>query len=74
MSFYVDSERVPVIMILHAPCLSGSDADPHVHVVVMPRRVSRMGWVGPAVDLGSDAAEVRARQARMAHRDTHMSS
>lgn len=73
-SFYVDSERVPVIMVLHAPYLSGSDADPHVHVLVMPRRASRMGWVGPALDLGSDAAEVRARQAWMAYRDTHMAS
>lgn len=74
-SYYAyGSLSVPVISILHAPHLAGSDADAHVHLIILPRRVSRMGWMGPMRDLGGDAAECAARRSWAAFRDAAKSS
>lgn len=47
---------LPVIAILHAPYLAGSDAPGHVHGLVFPARLSRFGWSGSdravATDIG----------------------
>lgn len=51
----------PVVLVLHAPYLAGSEADGHVHGLILPRRVSRFGWLGVERDLGSDASALKAR-------------
>jgi hypothetical protein len=63
-SYYCDDDeiRAPVILILHAPHLAGSSAEGHVHGLVLPRRLSRYGWMGMVRDLGSDAAALEARE------------
>jgi hypothetical protein len=59
-SYYVDGQHlVPVISVLHAPYLSGSDADAHVHLIVLPRRLSRYGWIGRGIDLGTTGRKSR---------------
>lgn len=73
-SFYVEAQRVPVLLILHAPHLAGSSADGHVHALVLPRRLSRLGWTGGALDLGSDGAAIKARLAWEAFRNAARSS
>lgn len=52
--FYVVGRGVPVIAILHAPYLAGSDNPVHVHGIVLPRRLTRFGWAGMERDLASD--------------------
>jgi hypothetical protein len=62
-SYFVDGpSATPIVSVLHAPYLSGSDADAHVHLIVLPRRLSRFGWIGGALDLGSDREELKARR------------
>jgi len=62
-SYFVEAMGVPVVLVLHAPYLAGSDADGHVHAMVLPRRASRLGWMGMERDLGSDASALKARLA-----------
>lgn len=64
-----DQVRAPVILILHAPHLAGSSADAHVHGLILPRRLSRYGWMGMARDLGSDAAALKAHKSWEAFRN-----
>lgn len=73
-SFYVEGQGVPVLLILHAPHLAGSSADGHIHALVLPRRLSRFGWTGGALDLGSDGAAIKARFAWGAFRSAAKSS
>lgn len=75
-SYYCDDDdvRAPVILILHAPHLAGSSADGHVHGLILPRRLSRYGWMGMSRDLGSDAAAIEARRAWTTFQEDHMSS
>jgi hypothetical protein len=75
-SFYASEEGhgVPVLLILHAPHLAGSSADGHVHAIVFPRRLSRFGWTGGALELGSDGAAIKARVAWGAFRNAAKSS
>lgn len=75
-SFYCDDEdiRAPVILILHAPHLAGSSADGHVHGLILPRRLSRYGWMGMVRDVGSDAAAIKARESWERFRDARDSS
>ncbi|WP_343345893.1 hypothetical protein WJT74_01200 [Sphingomicrobium sp. XHP0239] len=42
---YVVGMRVPIILILHAPYLVGSDAPGHVHALILAGRLSRFGWM-----------------------------
>lgn len=62
-SYFVEAMGVPVVLILHAPYLAGSEADGHVHAMVLPRRASRFGWMGMERDLGTDASALKARLA-----------
>lgn len=52
--FYVVGRGVPVIAILHAPYLAGSDNPAHVHGIVLPRRLTRFGWTAMERNLASD--------------------
>lgn len=52
--FYVVGRGVPVIAVLHAPYLAGSENPVHVHGIVLPRRLTRFGWTGMERDLASD--------------------
>jgi len=61
-SHYVDPLGVPVVAILHAPHLAGSDAPVHVHGLILMRRLSPFSWLGMQRDLASDGA-VRTAQA-----------
>ena len=60
-SHFVDPMGVSVVLVLHAPYLAGSEADGHVHALVLPRRASRLGWMGMERDLGTDAGALKAR-------------
>lgn len=61
-SFYVEPFGLPVVAVLHAPYLAGSESPVHVHGLVMPRRLSPFGWLTIHRGLGSDerAAEALA--------------
>jgi hypothetical protein len=58
--FYVLGHGVPVIAILHAPHLVGSANPAHVHGLVLPRRLTRLGWAGMERDLASDQGQLEA--------------
>jgi hypothetical protein len=57
-SFYAD--RVPVIMVLHAPHLAGSPNPGHVHCVVLPRRLGPLGWAEMERDIACDVGQREA--------------
>jgi hypothetical protein len=54
-SHYVDPLGVPVVAILHAPHLAGSDSPVHVHGLVLMRALSPFGWLGVKREIASDA-------------------
>ena len=56
-SFY---ERVPVVLILHAPHLWGSANPGHVHCLAFARRASAMGWGEMERRVASDAGQQEA--------------
>lgn len=58
--FYVLRHGVPVIAVLHAPHLVGSENPAHVHGLVLPRRLTRLGWTGMERDLASDVGQREA--------------
>lgn len=62
-SYFVEGMSVPVVLVLHAPHLAGSNAEGHVHALVLPRRASRLGWMRMERDLGTDASALKARLA-----------
>jgi hypothetical protein len=55
--FYVLGHGAPVIAILHAPHLVGSDNPAHVHGLILPRRLTRLGWAGMERDFASDLGQ-----------------
>lgn len=58
--FYVLQHGAPVIAILHAPHLVGSENPVHVHGLVIPRRLTRLGWTRMERDLASDLGQREA--------------
>jgi len=60
-SFYVQEHGVPVLAILHAPHLAGSDSPVHVHGLVLMRRLSPFGWMCVHRELASDAGFAAAQ-------------
>jgi hypothetical protein len=52
---YVERVGVPVLAILHAPFLAGSDRSVHVHGLVLMRKATCFGWAGVHRDLAGDA-------------------
>jgi hypothetical protein len=71
-SYYVDHDQgIPVIAILHAPHLAGSDRQVHVHGILFPKRLGRFGWGSMQRELASDTghrAACASWQAYMAGR------
>lgn len=52
---YVERVGVPVLAVLHAPFLSGSESPVHVHGLVLMKRATCFGWLGAHRDLATDA-------------------
>ena len=56
---------VPVLAVLHAPFIVGSDSSVHVHGLVLMRKATCFGWLGVhrelAGDVGLAAAEASWR-------------
>lgn len=52
---YVERLGVPVVAILHAPFLVGSDNSVHVHGLVLMRKANCFGWLGVHRELAGDA-------------------
>lgn len=61
-SFFVDDPKVavPVVLVVHAPHLAGSDSPTHVHALVLPRQLRWFGWANMAADLANDEGQARA--------------
>jgi hypothetical protein len=59
---FVDSANsgVPVILVLHAPYLAGSDAHVHAHALVLPVQLNRFGWGRSVAEIASDAGQQEA--------------
>ena len=51
---FVDGRSLPVLMVLHAPHLTGSPNAPHIHALILPREIGRFGFGNPDLRLGSD--------------------
>lgn len=51
---FVDGRSLPVLMVLHAPHLTGSSNAPHVHALILPRTIGRFGFGEPDLSTGSD--------------------
>jgi len=66
-SFYVSPYGVPVVAILHAPHLAGSDASVHVHGLILMKRLSPFSWLEMQRDLASDAGISAARESWAEH-------
>lgn len=49
------ADGLPAVIVLHNPALVGSTNDGHVHVMVLPRAVTRLGWGKMVRDLANDA-------------------
>lgn len=58
--FYVEGRGVPLIAILHAPHLVGSDSPGHVHGIIFPKRLSKLGFVGAEREIASDVGNREA--------------
>lgn len=57
------SKGLPVVAFLHNPAIVGSEKNPgHVHLAVIPRRVTVLGWAGMARDIANDASRIAAWQ------------
>lgn len=59
-SHFVLGMGLPVILVLHAPYLAGSDAPGHVHALVLTAKLSRFGWIGIDDKVASDAGRKAA--------------
>ncbi|MEN3972147.1 hypothetical protein WJS89_05645 [Sphingomicrobium sp. XHP0235] len=57
---FVLGMRLPVILVLHAPYLVGSDVPGHVHALVLTAKLSRFGWIGIDEKVSSDAGRKAA--------------
>lgn len=51
---YVERVGVPVLAVLHAPFLNGSDSSVHVHGLVLMKKATCFGWLGSHRDLAGD--------------------
>ncbi|HZH98748.1 MAG TPA: hypothetical protein VEX38_07230 [Fimbriimonadaceae bacterium] len=72
-SYYVDhNEGVPVLSILHAPYLAGSDRPVHVHGIILPRRLGKFGWGSMQRELTSDAGHREAIASWKTHKAEHL--
>lgn len=58
---YVIKRGLPLLLVLHAPFRVGSENAPHVHAMVLPRRLTRHGWGALDFALGSDRDRAAAR-------------
>lgn len=61
-SFYVAQYGVPVVAILHAPHLAGSDASVHLHGLILMKTLSPFSWLQMQRDIASDAGINAARE------------
>jgi hypothetical protein len=60
-TFYVDgAPGIPVLAILHAPHLAGSENAVHVHGILLPRQLNKFGWGSMVRDLTTDAGHRKA--------------
>jgi hypothetical protein len=66
-SFYVAQYGVPVVAVLHAPHLAGSEASVHLHGLILMKRLSPFAWMDVQRDLASDAGISAARQSWADH-------
>ena len=60
-SFFVDHPKkgVPVVLVVHAPHLAGSDSPTHVHALVLPRQLRWFGWAN-MVEVANDQSRGHA--------------
>lgn len=65
---YFRAEGLPAVVILHNPALVGSGNAGHVHVLVIPRRLNRLGWGTMARDIANDASRLSAWKSWEAYR------
>lgn len=63
---YVEGRGLPLILVLHAPFRMGSDNPPHVHAMILPRRLTRFGWGKVERQLGTDRDRESARASWLA--------
>ncbi|MBB3763451.1 hypothetical protein [Sphingomicrobium lutaoense] len=59
---YVTGRGLPLLLVLHAPFRKGSANPPHVHAMVLPRKLTRFGWSKVDRRLGSDGDRAAARE------------
>jgi hypothetical protein len=59
---FVARAGVPVVAILHAPFLAGSDSPVHLHALVLTRRLSAFGWLSGHRELAGDAGLAAAEK------------
>jgi hypothetical protein len=52
---YVERVGVPILAVLHAPFLAGSDGSVHIHGLVLMRKATCFEWLGIHRDLAEDA-------------------
>lgn len=72
-SYYVDHDRgVPVVAILHAPHLAGSDNLVHCHAILLPKRLTRFGWGSMQRELTSDEGHRDAFASWQAYKGEHL--
>lgn len=70
--YFVQGMGLPVMAILHAPFRAGSDNAPHVHLMILPRRLGRYGWLEACRELGNDTNRDAVRQSWEAWRAREM--
>jgi hypothetical protein len=61
--------HVPVLLVLHAPHLSGSSNPGHVHCIVFPRRLGPLGWAEMERAIASDAGQREAYESWKAFKE-----
>lgn len=52
---YVDRLGIPVLAVLHAPFLAGSDSPVHLHALILMRKLTAFGWLSTHRELAGDA-------------------
>lgn len=61
--------HVPVVLVLHAPHLSGSLNPGHVHCIVFPRRLGPLGWAAMERTIASDIGQREAYESWLAFQE-----
>lgn len=54
-NYYVERLGVPVLAVLHAPFLAGSDSPVHLHALILMRKLTAFGWLSTHRELAGDA-------------------